>query len=657
LVEPTPDEMDARVERFADIQILQCRASAFQRLDPKAKKLIYCLYQAALCGRDIIWDQNFKFNLLVRRTLEEAVRRYAGPRDDPAFERFMTYVKRVWFANGVHHHDSGLKLKPGLEADELFAIMDRCPDARWPIPEGWGDARYRETLQRAIFDPEFGRKKVEKSQDADKARDSAVNYYEGVSEAEATAYQAGLEDPGDPTPPSHGLNSKLVKRDGCLTERVWRVGGMYGPAIERMVDWLERARAIAPPKQAAALAALIDFYRTGDLRRFDAYSVAWVEDVETPIDLIHGFIEVYNDPLGYRGAYEAMVMMRDEAATARIAAIAAHAQWFEDRLPVDDAYRKPEVKGVAGAVVDVVVAAGDSAPASPIGVNLPNADWIRERHGSKSVNLANLADAHRRAMGPLIEEFAYSEAEVRRHREYGALADHLHTDLHEAVGHASGRLAPGAPSPAAALKSYASTLEEARADLVALYFLMDPKLVELGLAPSLETGKAAYDHFIRNGLLVQLRRLEEGEDLEEDHLRNRQLIAAWAFEHGREAGVIERRRRNGKTYFVIRDYDALRDLFGDLLREVQRIKSEGDYEAGRALVEHYGVKADPELRREARARAERLDLAPYSGFLFPQLEAVGAPDDIRDVTVVEPESFTAQMMHYAARYAFLPVLN
>ncbi len=653
----THDGFEYRAEKFADLQVLRYRAPGFETLDLDAKKLIYFLYQACLSGRDIIWDQNWRFNLLARRTLEEIVRRYSGPRDDEDFLKFMTYVKRVWFSNGLHHHYSGAKLTPEVSYETFAGYMERCPGARWPIPEGWSFERFMDRLRQILFDPEYGAKKVNKDDGADKTRDSAVNYYEGVSEREAAEYYAALEDPSDPRPPSFGLNSKLVKQDGRIAERVWRVGGMYGPAIERMVFWLQKAAAVAPSPQRRVLEKLIEFYRTGDLRVFDDYSVAWVEDTASPVDMIHGFIEVYNDPLGFRGAFEAMVWVRDEEGTRRIAKIAEMAQWFEDHSPIEAAHRKTEVKGVVGSAINVIVEAGDASPYTAIGVNLPNADWIREEHGSKSVNLANIVTAYNAAAGPLVEEFAFSQEEIARDKQFGELADNLHTDLHEVIGHGSGRLETGVSPPAKTLKSYASTLEEARADLVALYYLMDPKLVELGLASSLETGRAAYDSYMRNGLMVQLRRLEPGENLEEDHMRNRQLIARWAYERGKAERVVERRLRDGKTYFTVNDYDKLRALFGELLREVQRVKSQGDYEAGKALVETYGVKVDQALLREVLSRVDTLGLAAFSGFVNPKLVPVGDPDDIRDVRIEYPESFTAQMLDYAEQYAFLPVHN
>ena len=643
------------VERFADIQVLRYQVPGFEDLALRRKKFIYFLSQAALSGRDIIWDQNYGRNLMVRRTLEQIQLHFTGDRKTPQFEAFDAYCKRVWFANGIHHHYGNAKFTPDFDFGTLATLMENSPKAVWPSSGNQNHQQFLAVLRETIFDPDFDRKKVNKDPGCDLAQDSAVNFYEGLSENEVLQFYRDKIIPNDPEPPSWGLNSKLIKVDGKPVEKVWRVGGMYTEAIERIVFWLEKAIPLAEtPEQRRSLEYLTSFYKTGELKDFDRHCIAWVADTESQVDTINGFIEVYNDPLGFRGTYEAIVSVNDPHATRRIETIARHARWFENAAPIMDEHKKPDVKGITGNVINVVMEAGDCSPSTPIGINLPNPDWIREKHGSKSVNLANIVTALNQAAGRLREEFSYSHEEIERDREHGELSDNLHTDLHEVLGHASGRLNPGVGTPKETLKNYASTLEEARADLVALYFLMDPKLVELGLMPSLDTGKAQYDSYIRNGLLAQLRRISFGDDLEEDHMRNRQLVAAWAFAKGEPGGVIEKLEKGGKTYFTIRDYQRLQTLFGELLREIQRIKSEGDYQAGRDLVETYGVKVDPELHREVLDRFAKLDMAPFYGFVNPELEPVTRDGEIVDVLIRYPESFTRQMLDYAERYSFLP---
>ncbi len=648
-------EVSPQTDRFADLEVLRYRVPGFERLDLKRKKLCYFLYQASLCGRDIIWDQNYRHNLLIRRTLEEVIKHFQGDRESEGYQNFLAYTKRVWFSNGIHHHYSSIKLLPEVDFETLHELVRQSPAASFPLKPRQSLDAFLEELRPLIFDPEVDGKKVNKSPHGDLVRNSAVNYYEDLSQEEVTRYYAQIIDPEDTAPPSHGLNSKLAKKNGEIAERVWKVGGLYGEAIEPMVYWLKKAADVAEtPEQRLSLEHLIDFYESGNLRAFDRHTIAWLKDTRSHVDLVHGFIESYNDPLGFRGSFEAIVSIKDEEATRRIETIANEAQWFEDHSPIMDEHKKTEVKGIIGTVINVVVEAGDSSPSTPIGINLPNADWIREQHGSKSVNLANIVAGMNRIQTRLAGEFACSQAEIDRAKAHSELSDNLHTDLHEVIGHASGRINPGVATPKETLKNYYSTLEEARADLVALYFLLDPKLVELGIMPSLETGKCQYDSYIRNGLMVQLRRLRLGEELEEDHMRNRQLIAAWAFERGTADGVIERRSREGKTYFAIQDYAKLRALFAELLREIQRIKSEGDYEAGAALVETYGVKVDPELHREVLERFEKLNEAPYHGFINPRLVAVQRDEEIVDVRIEEPADFTEQMLEYAARYSFLP---
>lgn len=656
---PQP-EFRYETEQFADIRILRYRIPGFEDLSLRRKKLAYYLYEAGLSGRDIIWDQNYRHNLLVRHTLENIVRTFQGDRATPDWEQFLTYTKRVWFSNGIHHHYSYNKILPEFSPEYFAELLEQSAATGFPTREGESLEAFRKRLEPIIFDPNRDAKKVNKAEGVDKLLTSATNFYgPTVTENAALEFYRRLARPGDPHPPSWGLNSQLTYVDGALTERVWKVGGLYDPAIRRIVEWLEKAAEVAEnAKQAEAIRALIEYYRTGDLRAFDRHSILWVEDTASTVDFINGFIEVYNDPLGFKGSYESVVFFTDPVATRRIATLGENAQWFEDHSPIEDQHKKPNVRGISARVVTVVGEAGDSSPSTPIGINLPNANWIRSEHGSKSVNLGNIVYAYNESakQSGVLEEFAFDEEEIRRAKEFGTLADNLHTDLHEVIGHASGRLEPGVGRPAETLKNYASTLEEARADLVALYFLLDPKLVELGVMPSLEVGKAAYDDYIRNGLLVQLARVKPGENLEEDHMRNRQMVALWAYEHGRDDGVIERVLREGKTYFVIRDYARLRQLFGELLREVQRIKSQGDYEAGRSLVEGYGVQVDPELHEEVLQRWAKLNRAPYAGFINPVLRPVyDEAGEITDVMVEYPDDFLEQMLFYGEKYAFLEV--
>ena len=646
--------IDVTADRFGELGILRYEIPGFDELSVGVKKLLFYLYGAALSGRDIIWDQSYRHNLLIRQTLEQVYRHYTGNRATPVFEAFVAYLKRIWFSNGIHHHYSGHKFTPEFGPDDLARWVAACPRAAFPLSDGQTIEALLAFLTPILFDPEVDAKKVEKAEGFDLVASSAVNYYENVTQAEVEAFYAERIDPDEEAPVSHGLNSTLVKRNGRITEDIWKLDGKYGHAIESIVYWLEKAVTVAEnDDQAEVLERLIRFYRTGDLRDFDEYSIAWVGETEGTVDMIHGFIEVYNDPMGYRGAFEAIVSVKDPIATERIETIARHAQWFEDNAPLEPAHKKESVKGITGSVINVVVESGDSSPATPIGVNLPNADWIRERHGSKSVNLANIVAAYNRARGTLLEAFCRPGAELERALAHLELSEDLHTDLHEVIGHASGKLLPGVGTPKETLKSYASTLEEARADLVALYYMLDPKLVELGLMSSLEVGRAQYDQFIRNGLMLQLRRLAPGEQLEEDHMRNRQLIARWAFEEGREDRVIERISENEKTYFVINKYERLRELFGHQLREIQRIKSEGDHAAGRDLVERYGVAVDTALHEEVLTRFRALDMPSYYGFINPELVPVMDGGRIRDVRVVYPTDFAEQMPDYGERWSFL----
>jgi dipeptidyl-peptidase-3 len=651
---------DVQVDRFADIQVLSYQVPGFDELSLQEKKLVYYLYQAAVSGRDMSYDQNYEHNLRIRRLLTTIVDTYSGDRDSAEYRSLLDYAKRVWFANGIHHHYSSDKMMPEFAPEALAAMAGQSDLSRMPLDEGQSLDDLLALLHEPMFSAVIDAKKVNLDPDIDQLEGSATNYYRDVAADEAAAYYAAKIDEDPERPVSWGLNSQLIKQDGELLERTWKVGGMYGPAIEQIVHWLEKAITVAEnERQKAWLEKLASYYRSGDLKEYDAYNIAWVADTDSRVDTINGFTEVYGDPLGYRGSWESVLSIRDLEATQRIATIGAQAQWFEDHSPIMDEHKKQDVVGISAKVIAVVVEGGDAAPSTPIGINLPNANWIRKEHGSKSVTLGNIMESYELAYAAsgLTEEFAYSQEEKDRAKEHGALRALLHTDMHEVIGHASGQINPGVGTPKETLKTYSSTLEEARADLVALYFIMDPKLIELGLTPSLEVGKAEYEGYIRNGLQLQLRRLELGDNIEQAHMRNRQLVAAWAYEHGLGNNVIEKIVENGKTYFVIRDYDALRTLFGQLLREIQRIKSEGDYEAASALVETYGVRVDQAMHQEVLDRVAPLNIAAYAGFIQPRLVAVEENGEIVDVKVEYPDDFPAQMIEYEREYSFLPHSN
>lgn len=654
------DDFAYQTEQFADLRILRYQVPGFDELSLQEKKLLYYLSEAALCGREIIYDQNYKHNLTIKRMLEAIVRSYAGDRSVEEFGQFMVYTKRVWFSNGIHHHYSTDKILSEFSETYFAELVKNSPDGTFPLLEGETLDQFITRLTPIIFDPNLDAKRVNLDPDVDLVVRSANSYYEGVTQKEVEAFYAKLIDKNDPTPISYGLNSRLVRHNGKISERVWKVGGMYTEAIERIVYWLEKAVTVAEnEQQKTALEKLIEYYKSGDLRTFDDYCIAWVKDTKSKCDVINGFIEVYGDPMGYRGAFESVVSFVDPEATKRIAAIGEQAQWFEDNSPLMDEHKKKNVKGISATVITVVAETGDASPSTPIGINLPNANWIRAQHGSKSVSLGNITHAYDESSksSGMLEEFGFNAEQNEIERKYGTLADALHTDMHEVIGHASGRINPGVGTPKETLKNYASTLEEARADLVALYYLLDPKLVELGVMPTTDAGKAKYISYIRNGLMWQLRRIKLGDDIEEAHMRNRQLVALWAYEHGETDNVIEKVVKDGKTYFVIRSFPELRELFGQLLREIQRIKSEGDYAAGQALVETYGVKVDRDLHEEVLERYSKLNIAPYSGFINPRLVAVMQGDKITDVKVEYPDDFTSQMLEYADKYAFLPNYN
>ena len=656
----TTPEFQVHVDRFADIEVLRYEVPGFEELSLQEKKLAYYLSQAALSGRDIIFDQNYEHNLRIRKLLSAVVGTYSGDRNGEDFASLLEYAKRVWYANGIHHHYSTDKMLPDFTPAELAAMVDQSDSSELPLNEGQTVEDLLALLQAPLFDPDTAPKKVSLDPEVDQVVNSATNYYRDVTADEVASFYAAKEDADPERPVSWGLNSQLVKIDGKLVERTWKIGGMYGPAIEKIIYWLEKAAMVAENDlQKAWIDKLIEHYKSGDLKDYDDYNIAWVADTDSRIDAVNGFTEVYGDPLAYRGSWESVVSIRDLVATRRISTIGDNAQWFEDNSPIRDEHKKKNVVGISAKVITVVMEGGDAAHTSLIGINLPNANWIRKEHGSKSVTLGNIMAAFEISSkaGGLHDEFTHTDEEKARNAEYGALASLLDVDMHEVIGHASGQINPGVGTPKETLKSYRSTLEEARADLVALYYIMDPKLIELGLTPSLDVGKVVYDIAIRNGLLMQLRRIKPGDDIEEAHMRNRQIIAGWAYEQGRENNVIEKVEDDGKTYFVIRDYDMLRGLFGELLQEIQRIKSEGDFEAGKALVETYGVKVDQAIHEEVLARVAPLNIAPYKGFIQPRVVAVKENGEIVDVRIEHPEDFVAHMLELDKRYSFLPVNN
>ena len=633
-----------QIDSFADLKILRYKIDGWEDLSLKEQKLVYYLTQAGLAGRDIMWAQNYRHNLTIREALESVYTKYDGDKTSDNWKAFEVYLKRVWFSNGIHHHYSNDKLEPGFNADYLNELL-----------EATGTALEGEAFE-VIFNDQDA-KKVNLSKDADIVLESAINFYgPDVTNADVEAYYSAIEVDAD-EPIEVGLNTRLIKENGQLVEQVYKSGGLYGEAIDEIIKWLELAKGVAEnDKQAKALGLLIEYYQTGSLDTWDDYAIAWVESTEGNIDWINGFIEVYNDPKGYKGSYETIVEIKDFDMSKKMAVLSDEAQWFEDNSPLMDEHKKDSVTGVVYRTVNVAGEAGDASPSTPIGVNLPNNNWIRQEHGSKSVSLGNIINSYANAgsTGRLME-FAYDSLEVEYEKQYGQLADKLHTALHEVVGHASGQINPGVGTPKETLKSYKSTIEEGRADLFGLYYLMDPKLQELGLVEDWEkTGMAAYDGYIRNGLMVQLVRLNLGDDVEEAHMRNRQWVSAWAYEQGLEDNVIEKVVKDGKTYFNITDYAKLREIFGRLLRETQRITSEGDYEAAKALVEGYGVKVDQAIHKEVLERNKKFTAAPYGGFVNPEI--VPIKDDAGEITgfeIKQPESFESQMLDYARRYSFL----
>ncbi len=641
------DEFDYTVDKFADIEVLRYKVPGFEDLSLNQKKLIYYLTEAAIWGRDILWDQNNEYNLPIRRMLETVYTNYDGDRNSDDFKNFERYLKQVWFANGIHHHYSTDKFTPAFSREFLVAELDKLPAGDWTASQ--------DTILTIIFDSAVAAKRVNQAEGQDLIATSANNLYKGVSQAEVEAYYDALKNPADTTPISYGLNTRVIKEDGKVVEQTYKLGGLYSAAIEKIVENLEKAQEFAEnDAQRRIIETLVDYYRSGDLRTFDEYSILWAEDTDSKVDFINGFIEDYGDPLGMTGAWESIVNFKNEEASHRTELLSSNAQWFEDNSPVDSRFKKDEVKGVSAKVITAAILAGDAYPATPIGINLPNANWIRAAHGSKSVTLENITQAYDEAShgNGFNEEFVIDAETSKLLDDYLFITDNLHTDLHECLGHGSGKLLPGVARDA--LKAHGSTIEETRADLFALYYLADPKLIEIGLLDNPEAYKAEYYKYILNGLMTQLMRIEPGKDVEEAHMRNRKLIAEWVYEHGKADNVIELVKQDGKTYVRINDYEALRGLFGQLLAEIQRITSEGDYPAARDLVETYAVKVDPKIHREVLDRYARLSIAPYKGFVNPVYTPVTGEDGtITDITVSYDEDYVPQMLRYGRDYSAL----
>ena len=656
----TPKEdttpFDYIADRFADIQVLRYKIHDFEKLSPKQKELAYYLTQAGLCGRDIFYDQKYRHGLVIRKTLEGILNTYKGDKSSDDWKQFITYCNRFFFANGNHHHYSADKMIPECSFDYFASLVKGSDPASLPLAGNSVDD-FLNKLKPIVFDPKVDPKVVDLSA-KDVVASSCNNFYEGVTQKEAEDYYKKLAEKNPGNRSQLGFNTKLVKENGQLKELVWKEDGMYAAPIKQIVFWLQKAIAVAEnDRQKRTLEQLVKFYKSGDPVDFDNYSISWVKDSVSTIDAVNGFIEVYLDALQKKAAYESIVSMKDMEATKRIAAISHEAQWFEDNSPILPKYKKAEVKGISAKVITIISEVGDAAPSTPIGINLPNNEWIREDSGSKSVSLSNIIEAYNfyKAKSPMMDEFGVNDVVKERASKYAAIAADLHVDMHEVIGHASGKIADGVQPFEITLKNYAGVLEEARADLVGLYYTMDKKLVDIGVSPSPEVGMAQYDAYILNGLMTQLQRIEPGKNLEEAHMRNRQMISMWAYKMGEKERVIEKVVKDGKTYFVINDYQKLRNLFGMLLREIQRIKSEGDFKAGQALVETYGVKVDQDILKEVHQRFEKLNIAPYMGFIQPKLVPVMENGVIKDVKVEYPKTLIEQMLDYAKEYSFLQV--
>lgn len=647
------EKFNYNVDRFADIAVLRYQVPGFEDLSLRQKELVYYLNEAALQGRDILFDQNGKYNLAIRTTLEKIYTNFSGDKSSKDFKGLEKYLKLVWFANGIHHHYSMDKFTPEFSQSFFDAQVKKLGKHSLPLEKGQSVEEFLKIIDDVIFNPAVMSKRVNQADGVDLILTSANNLYDGVTQKEVEDYYNKMKDPNDNTPISYGLNSRLVKENGVIAEQVYRIGGLYSAAIEKIVYWLKKAEGVAEnDNMKAYIGKLIEFYTTGDLKTFDDYSILWAEDTKSDIDFINGFIESYGDPLGMTGAWESMVNFKNKKSSIRSQIISDNAQWFEDNSPVDARFKKDKVKGVSAKVITAAILAGDCYPATPIGINLPNANWIRAAHGSKSVTLENITSAYGKAEegNGFYEEFAYSPKEVELMKKYLSIADNLHTDLHECLGHGSGKLLPGVDPDA--LKEHGSTLEETRADLFALYYLADPKLVELGIFSSPETYKAEYYKYVMNGLMTQLTRIEPGKDIEEAHMRNRHIITQWAYEKGKKDNVIEFVKRDGKTFVKINDYSKLRNLFGQLLAEIQRIKSEGDYESGKKLVEQYGVKFDSDMHKELLQRYSKLNIAPYKGFVNPVYTAItDNSGNIKDIKIDYSENYVDQMLRYSKDYS------
>ena len=654
------DDFNYSVEKFADLEVLRYQVPGFEELDLKQKELIYYLTQAALEGRDILFDQNCRYNLAIRRTLEAIYENYTGDKTSDDYKKFEVYLKRVWFSNGIHHHYGEEKFLPEFSETFFAETVKTIESSKLPLKEGETVENLISELTPVMFDPTVLAKKVVQDPDADAVLTSANNYYEeGITQKEVEEFYGKMKNPNDTTPISYGLNSRLVRENGQLAEKVWKIGGLYSPAIERIVGWLEKAATVAEnDTQKRTIELLIEYYKTGDLKKFDEYCINWVQDIDSRIDFVNGFTETYGDALGIKASWESIVNFKNVEATKRTIIISENAQWFEDHSPVAEQFKKKKVKGVSAKVITNAIMGGDCYPATPIGINLPNANWIRKDYGSKSVTIENITDAYDKAArgNGFSEEFVWSDTERELLKNFGFITDNLHTDLHECLGHGSGQLLPGVDPDA--LGIYGSVIEETRADLFGLYFIADKKIIELGLLDSPDAYKSEYYKFMMNGLMTQLVRIESGKTIEESHMRNRALIARWVLEKGQPENVVEMVQKDGETYVVINDYDKLRTLFGNLLAEIQRVKSEGDFKGAKTLVENYAVKVDPVLHAEILERYKKLNLAPYKGFVNPVYELVkDSKGNIKDVKVSYSEGYSEQMLRYGKEYSSLPTKN
>lgn len=656
---PKIEDFKYSVDKFADIEILRYRVPDFEKLSLKQKELVYYLNQAALEGRDILYDQNNKYSLCLRRTLEAVYENYKGNRKSADFENLTIYLKRIWMGNGFHHHYSEDKFVPEFSENFFVEAVKSIDAAKLPLVEGESIDSLIAMLKPVIFDPTVYPKRTNQADGVDLILTSGNNFYSGVTQAEVESFYSKMKNPSDSTPVSYGLNSKLVKENGLLVEKTYKENGLYSAAISRITGWLKKAAEVAEnDKQKDVINTLINFYKTGNLKTYDEYAIKWVEDLASSVDFVNGFTETYGDPLGMKGSWESLVNFKNIEATKRTEIISSNAQWFEDNSPIDPKFKKEKVKGVSAKVITATILAGDCYPATPIGINLPNSNWIRHEYGSKSVTIENITEAYDQASlgNGFAEEFMWSDAERKRAKDFASMTNNLHTDLHECLGHGSGKLLPGVDPDA--LKAYGSTIEEARADLFGLYYMGDPKIVELGLLPDKEAYKAEYYQYIMNGLMTQLTRIQPGKNIEESHMRNRQLIAAWVFEKGKANNVIEIKKRNGETFVVINDYEKLRTLFGQLLAVIQQIKSTGDYEGGKNIVESYAVKVNPTLHAEVLDRYKKLNLAPYRGFVNPVYTLVKNKDGkITDVTISYDENYLDQNLRYSKEYSSLPTFN